>query len=501
MSKQLIKSFSYILYPIYLQFINNLNYPNKAQNKVKKKIIKQLNKTAYGSKLNIKKLEDWQNIPIVNYDELEPWIKQQQKQPSASILTPEKINFWEYTSGSTGAKKAIPYTPSLLGSFSHLFCLWAYDLIRYGPSFSTGKTYICISPEISQHSQGIDDSAYISPYLRWFLNRFLLRIQGRFSTVEAFRWYLACELLKTPDLEIFSLWSPSFLTTQLDFIQTNQKQLHTHLKHCLGFTRSQLLLETKIPWQQLWPELKLISCWDRQYAADSVQTLKQYFPEVFIQGKGLLATEAPMTLPLLLTDGFVPLLNQVVFEFLGPQNRIHSLTELELGVTYELIISQLGGLCRYRIGDRIQVSHWYSQTPCLTFMGRGEQVSDLVGEKLSLEFVRHCLHQLGYLQWGFCCLVPVTGQPPYYCLLLEQAYHDSEAIAQQLEHTLQANFHYHKARQFKQLGKLQVIIDKQVTQCLPKQQRLGDCKYPVLVTKPLTPEQLKKNFRATKSVK
>ncbi|MDJ0508504.1 MAG: GH3 auxin-responsive promoter family protein [Crocosphaera sp.] len=492
MSKQFIKSFSYILAPVYNQFINNLNYPQKAQKKVKKKIIRQLTKTVYGSQLKVKTLEDWQDIPIVNYDNLEPWIKEQKQKPSDSILTPETIHFWEYTSGSTGAKKAIPYTTSLLASFSHLFCLWAYDLIRYGPSFYTGKTYLCISPKINQDTQQIDESAYISPYLRWFINRFLIRVQGNFPTVESFRWHLACALLKTPDLEIFSLWSPSFLTTELDFIQANHKKLHNSLKTCLSSSRLQLLLETKIPWDQLWPKLKLISCWDRQYAADSAQTLQQYFPEVFMQGKGLLATEAPMTLPLLLTKGFVPLLNQVVFEFLDPQNRIYSLTELELGVTYELIISQLGGLSRYRIGDRVQVSHWYAQTPCLTFMGRGKEVSDLVGEKLSLEFVRNCLEQLGYLQWGFCCLVPVVGQPPSYYLLLEQAYHDSEAIAEKLDHALQNNFHYHKARQFQQLGKPKVIIDKQVTQWLQTGARLGDCKYTILVTKPFKPDQLKR---------
>ena len=107
----------------------------------------------------------------------------------------------------------------LLASFSNMFGIWAYDLIRNGPSFSTGKTYLCISPEITEGTQGTDDSSYISPYLRWFLTRFLLRVQGRFSSVEDFRWTLACVLLEAADLEVFSLWSPSFLTTQLDCIQ------------------------------------------------------------------------------------------------------------------------------------------------------------------------------------------------------------------------------------------------------------------------------------------
>jgi len=490
MSKFLIKGFAYAIAPIYRQFIKDLSQPEIAQNRVKTKVIQRLQKTAYGSKLNLKNLDDWPQIPIVDYDAIEPWITQQRQQPSASILTPEKIHFWECTSGSTGPKKWIPYTTSLLGSFSHMFCIWADDLIRHGPNFSTYKSYLCISPDIGTETKGTDDLAYVTPYLRWLLDRFIVRVPGRFPTVAEFRWTLALALLETADLEIVSLWSPSFLTTQLDFMQAQSQALQTALKNKISSNRRKLLAEPEIPWSQIWPELKLISCWDRQQAADRAQVLQQYFPEVFIQGKGLLATEAPMTIPLLPAAGFVPLVNQVVLEFLDPQGQVRNLTELELGVTYELVISQLGGLSRYKIGDRVEVSHWYFNTPCLNFVGRGDEVSDLVGEKLTIGFVTECLNQLGYLESGFCCLVPVLGDVPHYCLLLEQSPEAPETITQNLEAALQKNFHYHKARQFGQLGRVEVMIHKQIIQCLPGNKRLGDCKYPILGTKPLEPKQL-----------
>lgn len=475
---------SYSFWPFYWQFYRNLQNPQKAQNKVKNLVIQKLNKTVYGSKLQVKNIEDWHKIPIVNYETLEPWINQQRQQIKSPILTPEKIYFWECTSGSTGPKKWIPYTTSLLASFSNMFCIWADDLIRNGPSFSHGKTYLCISPKITENSEGIDDSKYLNPLLQWLLARFLLKVKGHFSRVEDFRWSLACALLETPDLEIMSLWSPSFLTKQLDFIQTNNQELQSFLRNKISLQRLKTLGEAKINWSELWPELKLISCWNRLYAADSAATLKQYFPKVFLQEKGLLATEAPMTIPLIPVGGFVPLLNQVVLEFLTPEGEVYNLTELELGKTYELVISQLGGLSRYKIGDRIQVSHWYLDTPCLNFVGRGEQISDLVGEKLNIEFVRKCLHN--YWKSGFCCLVPVLGNPPYYCLLLEEAAAEKDEIAQQLESALQKNFHYHKARQFSQLGNVKVIINPEVSQWLPGNKRLGDGKYPILATKPLT---------------
>ncbi|MDJ0694669.1 GH3 auxin-responsive promoter family protein [Mastigocoleus sp. MO_188.B34] len=34
------------------------------------------------------------------------------------------------------------------------------------------------------------------------------------------------------------------------------------------------------------------------------------------------------------------------------------------------------------IGDRVRVTHFYQSTPCLEFLGRTQEISDLVGEKL-----------------------------------------------------------------------------------------------------------------------
>ena len=117
-----------------------------------------------------------------------------------------------------------------------------------------------------------------------------------------------------------------------------------------------------------------------------------------VQGKGLLATEAPMTIPLIKAQGCVPVLNEVFFEF-EHQGNIYHLHELELGKVYSIIISQKGGLYRYRIGDRVRVTHYYLKTPCLEFLGRTETTSDLVGEKLHEDFVQDTLNQL-HLRWG-----------------------------------------------------------------------------------------------------
>lgn len=192
-----------------------------------------------------------------------------------------------------------------------------------------------------------------------------------------------------------------------------------------------------------------------------------------------------MTIPLMAAKGFVPLINQVVFEFIAPNGEILDLTKLESDVTYELVISQLGGLCRYRIGDRLQVSHWYQNTPCLEFVGRGEQVSDLVGEKLTEAFIHKLLKDLGFPAWGFCCIAPILTNPPHYCLFLERSPLTPLEISTQLETAFQTSFHYQHARSLGQLGAIQVIIDPQISQRFQGNKRLGDRKYSLLQVKPI----------------
>ncbi len=463
-----------------------LNSPRQAQASVKAQILQQLVRTAYGQSLLGPSRElAWERIPVVTYEDLAPWIEQQQLRPRAKVITPERIHFWEQTSGSSGAAKSIPYTTSLIASFSAMFCVWLDDLIRHGPPFTTGKSYLCISPQIGTGMAGTDDTAFLNWYWQALLNRFIVRTAKWYPTAEHFRWALARALIQAEDLEVFSLWSPSFLMVQLGYIQDNAPQLIAALNHRISRQRLNLLAEPEIPWTQLWPELKLISCWDRMHAADQAAHLQRSFPNVFIQGKGLLATEGPMTIPLIPAQGFVPMVNQVVLEFLDQRGNLIGIDELEANKTYELILSQKGGLCRYRIGDRVQVGHWYKNTPCLNFVGRGDHVSDLVGEKLTESFVATVLRDLGLVQCGFCCLVPVSTSPPHYCLVVERCNGPLDSLASQLEAALQAAVHYRHARVLGQLDSVRVAINPRIIEQLLHRGRMGDRKLSLLCTQPM----------------
>jgi hypothetical protein len=109
-----------------------------------------------------------------------------------------------------------------------------------------------------------------------------------------------------------------------------------------------------------------------------------------------------------------------------------------------------GGLWRYKLGDRVRVNGFLSKTPCIQFVGRAGQISDLRGEKLSEAFVAECMRQMnGEMQ--FAMLVPsLEGERAHYVLIVEGEVGPS--IGPQLDRLLSLNAHYREARELGQLG-------------------------------------------------
>jgi len=66
------------------------------------------------------------------------------------------------------------------------------------------------------------------------------------------------------------------------------------------------------------------------------------------------------------------------------------------GKRYEVIVTNGGGLWRYRLGDSVECTGHLVATPTLRYLGRAGQVSDLRGEKLCEPFVAEALRSL----WG-----------------------------------------------------------------------------------------------------
>lgn len=473
-----------------------LRNPERAQKRVLARLIKSLRKTEYGCSLEVTdSAEFFHKVPVVEFSDLAPWITRQ-KEGKAALL-PQPPRFYERTSGSTGAPKDIPYSSGLLKSFGRMFVLWARDLYRGVPDLGQGRIYFSISPQLrsadSQSQVGLqDDRDYLPRPVRWLLGDRFLSVPGAQNarTTAGFLDATSLALLDAEDLQVISVWSPSFLTVILDHIQAHGDRLAALLPAKRG-EAIQVALEQQNPWRAIWPNLGLLSLWEDGQAGPMAKDLEERLPGVLVQGKGLLATEAPMTLPRVGTHGQEPLLTEVYFEFQDSEGELHGLHALQPDTEYSVIISTPGGLFRYRTHDWVRVVGQVAATPTLRFVGRRNKTSDLVGEKLSEAFVGEVLAGLE-LPEGRSVLAPGSDRSGYL-LLLEQEPADRGRLAEALDRALSSAHHYGLARDLGQIQPAQVRVMPNLSLRLMESasgSSLGNTKISVLLTSPLKPDFL-----------
>ena len=427
-----------------------------AQRRTLARLVHSAAATEYGQQFGLRPGDDVDafraKLPPVEYATLKPWIARARR-GGDDILVPGRIRHFEPTSGSGGANKLIPYNDALRESFRSLFAIWVHDLLGQVLHPRSGRVFVSVSPRLGPHTEARHDADYLASPLRLLLAPFLVAPDRRSTQADPlnFRDALAQALLRCADLEIISIWSPTYLLVLLEHIEARREHLAPHLQA----RRRRLLDRDPIPWPQLWPRLQLVSCWSAAAAALPALQLARRLPHTLMQGKGLLATEAPVTVPLVQTGGCVPLVDEVFVELEDAEGGLHLLHQARPDRDYALLISQAGGLLRYRLGDRVRVTGHWRDTPLLEFVGRVDAVCDLVGEKLSEDQVASSLRSL-FVPDAFALLVPVvTATRPCYRLITDLP---DPGLAGRLDTALQTGHRYREARALGQLAMPQLTV-------------------------------------------
>lgn len=504
--------------PAYRRFTRKLANPAQAQARLLDELVAGMAPSAYGRRLGLRPGDGYRafrdKVPVSDYAALKPWIERW-RAGEHGVLTTERALFWQKTSGSGGPEKWIPCTPGLLGSFRRMFSAWLGDVLRHGPRFETGRLFVGLSPA----ARGLDANApqsepeYLGRGLRGLLAPLITPPASllALSRPESFRRALRLALLaRAESLEALSVWNPTAFTVILDDISENRAAV---LEDC---RRGALRLEgldfrfgrpapatlaalgaSDLRWDAVFPHLKFISCWTEAWARPAALRLGALFPAALLQGKGLLATEAPMTIPLLGAVGAVPLVDEVFFEFEEAAGRVVPLSEIEPGGEYALLVSTRGGLYRYRIGDRVRCAGRRLATPTLEFTGRADGTADLVGEKLEESFVASALSELGLAAEDFKTLVPVRAGrgPSYYLLWLGRERADAPELARALDERLSRSHRYRQAREMGQLAQPLVVgrsdaERRYLAYLVARGMRLGDIKSRSLLRQPLHDHEL-----------
>lgn len=225
----------------------------------------------------------------------------------------------------------------------------------------------------------------------------------------------------------------------------------------------------------MFPKLKIISCWADGSAGQDAAELNKLFPTVYMQPKGLLATEYFASFPLVGEDGGRLCVNSHFFEFRRADGKIYTADRLERG-EYELIVTTGGGLYRYMTGDVIEVLETYpAESPRIRFLRRSGVTSDLCGEKLTDDFVRSACEKLG-IAGSFCLLAP---EGKGYVLYTS----DRSVTDEIFDRALRESYHYNYCREL--LNKKRYITINTVEAIRGCCHRCSFCAYPAAFGHPV----------------
>lgn len=401
-----------------------------------------------------------ERVPARSYEEYRSWIARV-ADGEKNILPCEEVIAFERTSGTSSGAKLIPVTEGLREDFAYGMAAWLGGWRESCPAVFGGRAYWAISPPGLARGEtaggltiGLEgDGAYFPDAIGARLADWLVLPQLSGGASEVFE-ETAEELLRTPDLSLVSVWSPTFFLC-IDTEVARRRPGKT--------------------WREIWPQLALVSCWADASSAKWIPQLKERLGGVPIEPKGLLATEGVTSIPC----GYARLAHECHYhEFLDEDGKHLAREKLRIGTVCEVLLSTSGGLMRYRCGDLVRITGFTGAgIPEMKFLGRKGIVSDLVGEKLSEEAVAAAFSDV-----GGCGFLAADPDVPRYEVWIDDVGKASQVVSKLLE-----NPYFGQAIALGQLAACKPMALKEgwvrdFSAALARRRgcRIGDVKLPVL---------------------
>lgn len=454
----------------YLAFRAALREPERTQEAILLRYLRRNAATEFGRRYDFRSLSsvrDFQSrVPLSEFDDYQAAVDAI-RSGAPNVLTEERVRCLQPSSGSTRAAKLVPYTSTLQSEFARAVGPWLFDLVRRKPRLLGGPAYWSVTPINGQKREGAghvpavgfeSDSAYLGGWLQRLVQHVLVDCEDLRYTedIAEFRRRTLLRLLGEPELRLISVWHPTFLTLLLDELTVSWDHLLLLLERGVPATgrlraippqprRARQLKggDPQLP-GSLWPRLTVVSCWGDAHAGGLIPELKKRLPGVWVQPKGLIATEGIVSIPF--GDHQPVAIRSHFYEFIDDQGGVRTASELEKGAAYSVVITTGGGLYRYRLRDWVRVEDFVYATPSLRFVGKEDSVSDVCGEKLNEGAVAGLLARLlprCAPTAKFSLLAPeFEGGVSRYVLYVESGGPVSERLSARLECGLCENPNY-----------------------------------------------------------
>ena len=474
--------------------------PRAAQEQKLLEIVRRNEDTDFGREHDFRRIrgiEDYQrHVPQSTYETLTPYIDRVTA-GEANVLTADKVLMFATTSGTTGSTKYIPVTESYLTEYSHGVHVHTYRMFADYRDIFDGKILVPSSNDVEgRTSAGLPYGAisgYITKKQPGLLKRFyaLPYELAKVKHVEA-KYYLTLRHAAPADVRLMIMPNPSSLLLLAEKLRVFADALIDDIRHgtvnpdylpegvpkalAAGLEPNarradelaSLLRQTGalVP-GEVWPNLRLLSCWKGGTMPLYLRKLPDVYGDVPVRDLGYMASEGRGATPLVNSGaGGVLNVSTHFFEFGreaerdDPKKEFLTAEQLEPDEEYFVYFTTSAGLYRYDINDVVRVVDFYRNTPVIQFVRKGQGMTSITGEKLTESQVTGALVDVvqsnGFDVEHFTAAVE-WGEPPYYAFFAELGDGMSSERAREFVQRLDAaiasrNIEYEAKRESQRLG-------------------------------------------------
>ena len=429
-------------------------------------IVKNNRHTAYGRRYGfaaMRTLSDYQRqAPVVTYEDIRRDVERMTA-GEKNILTAEPPVMFARTSGTTGEPKYIPITRTCRRSERDGFSrTWVYHALAAHPEIYDTKVVSLVSPAVEGYTpSGIpygSVSGAIYRNMPAIVRRNYVIPYAVFEIADyQAKYYAITRLTLEQDVSMLCTANPSSilklcekadefgediirdirdgtLSRRMPVEPAMRELIERRLKpnpaKAAFLEKARSRRQGVLKPADYWPRMRLIGCWKGGTVGHYLENFPQWFDpdgerHIAVRDWGYLSSEARCSIPvsdegtagILAVAGnfyeFVPV-EEVAAE---PQNpaawTFLTADQLCDGREYYILLTTTGGLYRYHINDILRVEGFYNRTPQVVFMRKGEGITNITGEKLSvnqiIEAVTHAAGRTGAIPFHFKAEADVEG--------------------------------------------------------------------------------------------
>ena len=219
---------------------------------------------------------------------------------------------------------------------------------------------------------------------------------------------------------------------------------------------------------KIWKKLRYVRVISGDMFSVFSEKLAEYLGDLPVHGFAYASSESNIGIAprMNVMDEYVLLPDVCYFEFI-PEDQIDApretltIRQVETGKRYELVLTTLSGLYRYRIGDVVEVTGFWGEAPAVRICYRRDLVISLLDEQVNTMQLQNAIHRFseenGVTIDHYCVAGNYDERAPRYIVYLEMNGSLPRGASEALDRCLCAqSFSYRSERRINDLGCMEI---------------------------------------------